>query len=321
MAYLIGVDGGTESIRAIVFDLEGRPKGSHASAYQTQFPKPSWAEQNPEDWWRCMGESVRGAVNAAGIRVKDVLALCVDTTCCSVVAVDPDGKPLRPAMIWMDVRSAAEAADVAASGDPALRINRRSRPGVRRVDDPEIAVDEAQPAGTVPARGAYLRIPGLHQLAPDRALGCVTQQHVGALALPEPRRRPAAVAARQAGPRRPRAEVAAGDHPARRRHRSANQGCCRSSRPRARHSGGARRRGCVHRCDRSRCDRAWRDGADHRLFAPPSRHRGKPGSWARHLGHLYGCGLSRQAGDRRWSDLDRLYHRLVQAPLRGQHYL
>jgi ribulokinase len=127
MAYLIGVDGGTESIRAFVFDLQGRPKGSHASAYQTQFPKPSWAEQNPEDWWRCMGEAVRGAVNAAGILVKDVLALCVDTTCCSVLAVDPDGKPLRPAMIWMDVRSAAEAADVAASGDPALRINSDGR--------------------------------------------------------------------------------------------------------------------------------------------------------------------------------------------------
>jgi len=95
---------------------------------------------------------------------------------------------------------------------------RRSRPSVRRVDDPEIAVDEAQPAGTVRARGAYLRISGLHQLAPDRALGGVAQQHVGALALPEPRRRPAAVAARQAGPRRPRAEVAAGDHPTRRRH-------------------------------------------------------------------------------------------------------
>src|SRR5262247_2571207 len=123
MAYLIGIDGGTESIRAIVFDLDGRPKGSHASPYQTQFPKPSWAEQDPQDWWRGLGEAVRGAVKAAGISADQVLALAVDTTCCSVVAVDDTGKPLRPAMIWMDVRSAAEAADVAASGDPALRIN------------------------------------------------------------------------------------------------------------------------------------------------------------------------------------------------------
>lgn len=127
MAYLLGIDGGTESIRAMVFDLDGRPTGSHASAYQTQFPKPSWAEQNPEDWWRCLGEAARGALKASGISADQVIALCIDTTCCSVVAVDAEGTPLRPAMIWMDVRSAAEAADVAATGDPALRINSDGR--------------------------------------------------------------------------------------------------------------------------------------------------------------------------------------------------
>ena len=79
MAYFLGIDGGTESIRAILFDPEGRPKGSHASAYQTQFPKPSWAEQDPQDWWRCLGEAVRGAVAAAGVSADQVLALCVST--------------------------------------------------------------------------------------------------------------------------------------------------------------------------------------------------------------------------------------------------
>jgi len=127
MAYLLGVDGGTESIRAIVFDLEGRPKGSHASEYQTQFPTPGWAEQHPEDWWRAMGQAARGALAAAGIASDQVIAMAVDTTCCSVVALDADATPLRPAMIWMDVRSAAEAADVAATGDPALRINSNGR--------------------------------------------------------------------------------------------------------------------------------------------------------------------------------------------------
>ncbi len=123
MAYLLGVDGGTESLRAILFYLEGRPKGAHASEYQTQFPKPGWAEQYPEDWWRAMGDATRGALAAAGIASDQVFALAVDTTCCSVVALDAEGTPLRPAMIWMDVRSAADAADVAASGDPALRVN------------------------------------------------------------------------------------------------------------------------------------------------------------------------------------------------------
>jgi len=123
MAYVIGVDGGTESIRAFVFDLEGRPVASHATPYKTEFPNPSWAEQNPEDWWSCMGQSVKGAVAKAGIAASDVIAMSVDTTCCSVVALGKDGKPLRPCMIWMDVRSAKEADEVAATRDPYLRVN------------------------------------------------------------------------------------------------------------------------------------------------------------------------------------------------------
>lgn len=123
MAYVVGVDGGTESLRAFVFDLDGRPLGSHASLYKTEFPEPSWAEQNPEDWWQALGASVREALAKANVAADAVIAICVDTTCCSVVTLDADGQPLRPAMIWMDVRSAREADAVAATRDPALRVN------------------------------------------------------------------------------------------------------------------------------------------------------------------------------------------------------
>src|SRR5436853_3682222 len=123
MTYVIGVDGGTESLRAFVFDLDGRPRGSHATAYKTEFPHPSWAEQDPEDWWQALGNSVQGALAKANAAAVDVIALCVDTTCCSVVALDREGHPLRPAMIWMDVRSAKQADAVAGTKDPALRVN------------------------------------------------------------------------------------------------------------------------------------------------------------------------------------------------------
>lgn len=123
MSYVIGIDGGTESIRAFVFDLDGRPLASAATPYKTDFPQPSWAEQDPLDWWRCMGQSVRAALAAARVAPADILALCVDTTCCSVVALDAAGAPLRPCMIWMDVRAAAEADELAATRDPFLRVN------------------------------------------------------------------------------------------------------------------------------------------------------------------------------------------------------
>ena len=123
MSYVIGVDGGSESLRAFVFDLDGRPCGSHVTAYKTDFPQPSWAEQDPEDWWQALGASVKAALAKANVAAQEVIALCVDTTCCSVVTLGRDGRPLRPAMIWMDVRSAGQADAIAATKDPALRVN------------------------------------------------------------------------------------------------------------------------------------------------------------------------------------------------------
>jgi ribulokinase len=121
--YVIGVDGGTEGLRAGVFDLSGTPLAFAATSYPTQFPQPSWAEQDPADWWRALGRSVRQVVAEAGVSPEEVAAIAVDTTCCSVVALDEKGRALRPALIWMDVRAARQADEVLASGDPALRVN------------------------------------------------------------------------------------------------------------------------------------------------------------------------------------------------------
>ena len=123
MNYVIGIDGGTESLRAGVFDLTGRPAAFAATAYPAAFPQPGWAEQQPADWWAALGRSVREAVSAAGVRQDAICGLAVDTTCCSVVALDARGHALRPALLWMDVRAAEEADLVRATGDPALCVN------------------------------------------------------------------------------------------------------------------------------------------------------------------------------------------------------
>ncbi|WP_207483075.1 FGGY-family carbohydrate kinase [Arenibaculum pallidiluteum] len=123
MDCVVGIDFGTESVRAHVFGLDGRPLGSTAGPYPTRFPQPAWAEQDPDDWWSAVAVAVRGALDRAGIRPGEVIGLGVDTTSCTVLALGRDLAPLRPALIWMDVRAAREAEDVAACGDPALRIN------------------------------------------------------------------------------------------------------------------------------------------------------------------------------------------------------
>ncbi|MDA8251947.1 MAG: FGGY-family carbohydrate kinase [Rhodospirillales bacterium] len=119
----IGIDGGTESLRARVFDLGGRCLGNGSAPYETRFAAGARAEQEPEDWWNAAGRAVRAAVAEAGIAPGQVEALSIDTTCCTVVALDADGRALRPAILWMDMRAGPEAADVLATGDAALAVN------------------------------------------------------------------------------------------------------------------------------------------------------------------------------------------------------
>lgn len=123
MRYVLGIDGGTESLRARVYDLSGKCLASASTPYRTEFSAGARAEQEPDDWWNAIGTSVRTVVSQAGIRREAIEAMAVTTTCCSVVALDEDRQPLRRAIIWMDVRASREADDVLATRDPALVVN------------------------------------------------------------------------------------------------------------------------------------------------------------------------------------------------------
>lgn len=123
MAYFLTADGGTESLRARVYDLSGKELGSVAVPYETNFSAGARAEQDPADWWANFVKASRGAIAEAGIDPAQVEAIAYATTCCSVVALDKNGHALRPALIWMDVRADKEADMVLATGDPALCLN------------------------------------------------------------------------------------------------------------------------------------------------------------------------------------------------------
>ena len=127
MRYVIGIDGGTESLRAHVFGTMGRDVGGAVSDYDTVFPAPGRAEQDPQDWWRAIGEAVRSAVRTAGVDARDVAALALDTTSATVVVTDEAGDPLRPAILWMDVRAEEEASAVLRTHDAALQLNGAGR--------------------------------------------------------------------------------------------------------------------------------------------------------------------------------------------------
>lgn len=123
MAYYLTADGGTESLRARIYDLDGTCLGSKAVPYETKFSPGARAEQNPEDWWRALVQATRGAIAEAGIDAGQIEAMAFATTSCTVVALDRQGRALRPALLWMDVRAHAEADAVLATGDKRLALN------------------------------------------------------------------------------------------------------------------------------------------------------------------------------------------------------
>ncbi len=123
MGYFLTADGGTESLRARVYDLTGACLGSVAVPYETRFSAGARAEQDPEDWWKAFVQASKGAFAEAQVSPDDIEAITLATTSCTVVALDENGKALRPAIIWMDVRANREADAVLATGDRALFLN------------------------------------------------------------------------------------------------------------------------------------------------------------------------------------------------------
>jgi FGGY-family pentulose kinase len=115
------VDVGTQSVRSCLFDLAGTVVASATRPLATTYPKPAWAEQDAEAWWRGAVETLQEIMQASRVNPKDVVGLSYDCTACTVVALTEDGTPLRPALLWMDERAYAEADEASATGHEVLR--------------------------------------------------------------------------------------------------------------------------------------------------------------------------------------------------------
>lgn len=103
---LLGIDVGTQSVKCVVLDPEGKLHGIGQHAYDVNTPCPHWAEQNPAAWWEAVIAAVQHALEQAGIFSAQVCGIGVTGQMHGLVLVGADHVPLRPAIIWMDRRSA-----------------------------------------------------------------------------------------------------------------------------------------------------------------------------------------------------------------------
>jgi len=114
MGYLIGADIGSQSVKALLLDPDGREVASAGQAAVMSHPASGWAEQDPAQWRDGLAAAVRQVLATAGIRPAEVTHLGLASQVDGVVPVDASLRPLCQAIIWLDRRAAGQAAALAA---------------------------------------------------------------------------------------------------------------------------------------------------------------------------------------------------------------
>jgi sugar (pentulose or hexulose) kinase len=102
---LLAIDNGTQSLKALVFDLQGQLLAREQVEFTPYYSdQPGWAEQNPEIFWQALCQACQGLWDRHRIDKKSIAGVALTTQRGTVVNVDKNGKPLRSAMLWLDQR-------------------------------------------------------------------------------------------------------------------------------------------------------------------------------------------------------------------------
>jgi xylulokinase len=130
MPLLIGLDIGTTSVKAGVFEASGRQLSAAGQEYRIEHPAPDRAEIDAETYWQATVVAVRAALASAGADPARVVAMAVSSQGETVVPVDANGRPLGPAVVWLDNRAVAEAGQLAQRFSDAAVYDRTGVPSI-----------------------------------------------------------------------------------------------------------------------------------------------------------------------------------------------
>ena len=123
----LGIDVGTSAVKVVAVDDSGKLLEQASEPLVISRPRPSWSEQHPDDWWtatdgavRALPREIRGAVRAIGLSGQMHGA----------TVLGRDQRPLRPAILWNDGRSAPQCAELENAVPAMTRITgNRAMPG------------------------------------------------------------------------------------------------------------------------------------------------------------------------------------------------
>ncbi len=107
MPYILALDQGTSSSRAILFDENGSIFATAQKEFAQHFPQPGWVEHDAEEIWATQEAVASEVVNLAGLRPRDIAAIGITNQRETTVLWDrATGLPVAPAIVWQDRRTA-----------------------------------------------------------------------------------------------------------------------------------------------------------------------------------------------------------------------
>src|SRR5260221_11291628 len=130
MRYVLALDQGTTSSRAIICDETGMPVASAQQEFKQHYPEPGWVEHDPDELWRSQRDVAREALRTSGLRAAHLVACGITNQRETTLVWDRQtGKPVYPAIVWQDRRTAARCAELKEVGAGSL-VQERSGLGI-----------------------------------------------------------------------------------------------------------------------------------------------------------------------------------------------
>jgi len=115
--YILSLDQGTTSSRAILFDEAGQPIATAQQEFSQIFPRPGWVEHNPHDIWRSQRDVARAVLDQRGVRAAEVAAIGITNQRETTLIWDRQtGEPVYNAIVWQCRRTAAMCDALKAEG-------------------------------------------------------------------------------------------------------------------------------------------------------------------------------------------------------------
>ena len=139
MSYLLGIDIGTSGTKTLICDYQGVVQGTAMVEHDISTPQPGWSEQDPAQWWQATCRATRAVLRRAKVKADQVTGIGLSGQMHGSVFLANDARPLRPALLWNDQRTAVECAEIEkAAGSRRKLIDMVGNPALTGFTAPKI---------------------------------------------------------------------------------------------------------------------------------------------------------------------------------------